>query len=218
MRINKFIALATGLSRRSADTAIVRGRVKVNGAIATLGGVVESNVKIYLDDKPLILPEQTTTIVFNKPVGYVCSRNGQGSKTIYDILPEEFKSLKPIGRLDKDSSGLLLLTNDGTLSQHLTHPKFKKLKVYDIKLNKSLTSESKLKIEHGVQLEDGLSKLQLEKPNDQHESWRVIMYEGRNRQIRRTFATLGYEVQKLHRIQFGDYKLAQLIPGHTQRV
>ena len=129
MRINKFVALATGMSRRTADQAIAEGRVAVNGRPPTAGQQVTDEDQINLDGQTLQKPA-ATTIMMNKPVGYVVSRDGQGSQTIYDLLPEEYQGLKPIGRLDKDSSGLLLLTNDGTLAQELTHPKYHKQKVY----------------------------------------------------------------------------------------
>lgn len=146
---------------------------------------------------------------------YVCSRDGQGGKTIYDLLPPELHHLKPVGRLDKNSSGLLLLTNDGQLAQQLTHPSFQKTKVYNIALNKPLEPlHHQMISDHGVVLEDGISKLQLQRMNEtDNNNWKVIMSEGRNRQIRRTFDSLGYNVVKLHRTQFGPYKLNQLASG-----
>ena len=210
MRINKFVALASALSRRSADRAIADGRVQLNGASIKLGQEVGTNDFVTLDGTTLNAPETSTTIILNKPVGYVVSRDGQGSPTIYDLLPPEFHNLKPIGRLDKDSSGLLLLTNNGELANQLTHPKFAKEKVYEIELDKSLTPTDKTKIENGVELEDGSSKLQL---SGEGETWVVTMAEGRNRQIRRTFRVLGYRIVKLHRTQFGQYSLKELSSG-----
>jgi 16S rRNA U516 pseudouridylate synthase RsuA-like enzyme len=112
MRINKYIALATPLSRRDADRAIQAGRVTVNGQIPETGQEVTDADVVLLDNKP-ITPAVKTTILFNKPAGYVCSRDGQGSKTIYELLPPEYQRLQSVGRLDKNSSGLILLTNDG---------------------------------------------------------------------------------------------------------
>lgn len=125
MRINKFIALASGISRRAADQAIEEGRVQINGTSATAGYDTQPDDVVCLDHQPLQL-KQLRTIVLNKPAGYVTSREGQGSKTIYDLLPPSLHHLKAVGRLDKDSSGLLLLTNDGTLAQQLTHPSYQK--------------------------------------------------------------------------------------------
>jgi 23S rRNA pseudouridine2605 synthase len=218
MRINKFVALASGLSRRAADAAVTQGRIQVNGAAAQAGQNVTSEDHVTLDGQPLHAPAVTQTVMLNKPVGYVVSRNGQGSRTIYDLLPPELHQLKPIGRLDKNSSGLLLLTNDGQLAQELTHPKHHKAKVYELELDAPLQPLHRQMIaERGVQLADGLSKLSLERLQDGNDhAWRVTMHEGRNRQIRRTFAALGYTVATLHRTHFGAYALGGLTAGgHT---
>lgn len=214
MRINAFIAAATGLSRRRADKLVANGRIMLNGHPAALGSTITSTDQVKMDGK-LLRPVSTQTILLNKPIGFVCSRAGQGSKTIYDLIPAELHHLKPVGRLDKDSSGLLLLTNDGRLANQLTHPKFNKEKAYEIELDKSLTKEHQQKIQRvGVMLEDGLSKLQLQSMNDhQNSMWQVTMSEGRNRQIRRTFAVLGYKVRSLHRVRFGNYTLSGIRNG-----
>lgn len=219
MRLNKFIAQASGLSRRVADQAIVAGRVKVNGSVPSLAQNISGKDVVTLDDKPLNLPENLQTVMLNKPVGYVCSRDGQGSKTIYELLPKKLHHLKPVGRLDKNSSGLLLLTNDGNLAHELTHPKFQKSKVYKIALNKPFKPADLTAIQKGVRLEDGLSRLELERINNTDDTnWKVIMSEGRNRQIRRTFEALGYKVVKLHRTQFGTYVLGDLKIGEYRDV
>ncbi len=211
MRINKYLALATGVSRRQADQLVRDGQVTIDGKLAELGQDVTDRQSISQDGKQLKLPASTQTIILNKPAGYVCSRDGQGSQTIYDLLPVEYHHLKPVGRLDKDSSGLLVLTNDGRLAHDLTHPSNQKLKIYRITLDKDLADHDKLQIENGVTLEDGPSKLALQKLSDL--DWQVRMHEGRNRQIRRTFNALGYAVTKLHRQQFGEFKLGSLELG-----
>lgn len=216
MRLNKFLALATGMGRRPADQAVAAGRVHVNGQIATVGQEVGPSDKVTLDGQPLVAQEQTlTTLILNKPTGYVVSRNGQGSKTIYELLPAEYHHLKPVGRLDKDSSGLLLLTNDGQLAHELTHPSRQKQKIYEVTLDKPLAPLHRQMIaDYGVMLDDGPSKFQLERlQSDDETRWRICMHEGRNRQIRRTFAALGYTVMHLHRTQFGSYTLNGLAPG-----
>jgi 23S rRNA pseudouridine2605 synthase len=215
MRINRFVALATGLSRRVADSAIAQKRVYINGEAARAGQDANQSAVVTLDGKKLFLPDTAATIIFNKPAGYVVSRDGQGSRTIYDLLPAEFKNLKAVGRLDKDSSGILLLTNDGTLANELTHPSFQKEKVYEVEIDKNLSPADQIKIEQGVQLEDGLSLLAL---SGSGKSWTVKMHEGKNRQIRRTFEALGYKVTKLHRTQFGAYKLTALESGSFRKV
>lgn len=215
MRINKYLAGASGISRRTADDLIQEGRVLVNGDKPEPGQQVGDEDVITIDGQPVKTPNRTTTIMLNKPVGYVCSRNGQGNLTIYELLPLNLHELKPVGRLDKNSSGLLLLTNNGELAHQLTHPSFGKTKIYKIALNHPLQPLHRQMIEdYGISLEDGPSKLQLERINDGDDTnWKVIMSEGRNRQIRRTFESLAYNVVKLHRTQFGDYQLKTLKPG-----
>jgi 16S rRNA U516 pseudouridylate synthase RsuA-like enzyme len=138
VRLNKFIASGTELSRRAADTAIAAGKVTVNGLPAGQGQDIGPDDVVALDGQEVTHSTPKTTIMLNKPVGFVVSRQGQGSRTIYDILPSEYHQLNPIGRLDKDSSGLLLLTNDGELANALTHPSYQKRKVYEVTLNKPL--------------------------------------------------------------------------------
>lgn len=214
MRINKYVALCTGMSRRAADAAIADGRVLVNKLQPSSGQAISDADLVTLDNRPITPPVNSTTIMLNKPAGYVVSRDGQGSKTIYDILPAEYHQLKPIGRLDKDSSGLLLLTNDGNLANELTHPSKRKLKVYQVTLKQPLQPLHRQMIsDMGVMLDDGPSKFELERRTDDDRDWTVSMAEGRNRQIRRTFDALGYEVIKLHRTQFGPYQLKDLASG-----
>lgn len=210
--------MASGLSRRAADAAIASGRVSVNQSTPQTGQDILPDDIVTLDGRQLSLPEQTQTIVLNKLVGYVSSRNGQGSKTIYDLLPKELHSLKIVGRLDKDSSGLLLLTNDGELAHQLTHPRFIKQKIYEITLDKPLQPlHHQMIVDRGIQLHDGLSRFDLTKL-DSDQSWQVTMHEGRNRQIRRTFEALGYVVTTLHRTAFGPYNLADLAPGNYKTI
>jgi 23S rRNA pseudouridine2605 synthase len=213
MRINKYVAQATGLSRRAADQAISEGRVSLNAQPAALGDIVASSDIVALDNRPITPVVKPVTIMLNKPVGYVCSRQGQGSLTIYDLLPTEYQRLKPVGRLDKDSTGLLLLTNDGDLAQQLTHPSFAKTKIYQVQIDKPLEPlHHQMISDIGVRLEDGPSKFNLEKLSTP-KKWQVTMQEGRNRQIRRTFAALGYTVTKLNRSTFGPYDLGYLETG-----
>lgn len=219
MRINKYVALATGLSRRTADRLIERGAVSVNGTLPTAGQSVGPDDIVTMGGKPLVTT-QTTTILFHKPVGYVVSRDGQGNQTIYDILPRTYHELKPVGRLDKNSSGLLVLTNDGQLAQQLTHPSFGKIKRYEIALDKPLQPlHHQMIVDFGVLLDDGPSQLQLERmyDGDSH-AWFVQMTEGRNRQIRRTFEALGYRVKRLHRTAFGSYTLDGITVGNIREI
>lgn len=222
MRLNKFIAHATGVSRRQADDIIDSGRVSVNGYPAQLGrSIDEESDNVLLDGKEIKLPREFTTILMNKPVGYVCSRRaqGKGAKTIYDLLPEEYRQLKTVGRLDKDSSGLIMLTDDGDLAFRLTHPKYRKEKEYLVRLDRPLSIIDEHKISGtGIDIGDGLSKLGLECLNHDRSQWKVVMSEGRNRQIRRTFSALGYTVVKLHRVKFGEYEIGDLKPSQIRKI
>ncbi len=217
MRLNKFIAHHAGLSRREADEAIAQGRVRVNQAIAQLGAQVEPSDIVILDGKPITAHDDYSYMLFNKPVGYVCSRRAQGSApTIYSLLPTEFHHLKTVGRLDKDSSGLILLTDDGDFAHRMTHPRFVKSKTYLVELDHDLAPLHQQMIsDFGVDLEDGKSRFIVTKPENSSETgqrtvYTVTMSEGRNRQIRRTFAVLGYTVTRLHRTHFGNYSLYDL--------
>ena len=215
MRINKFVASASGISRRAADTAITNGRVLLNGRLAVLGDQVTENDVVQLDGMTLVV-DKPVTILLHKPIGYVCSRNGQGSATIYDLLPPKLHHLKPIGRLDKDSSGLLLLTSDGDLAQQLAHPSLEKRKVYHIELDRMLENHDAARLNKGVRVEDYTSHLEINHITGN--TYQVSMHTGKNRQIRKTFEVVGYTVRTLHRTEFGPYTIGTLKPGAYQVV
>lgn len=221
MRLNKFVATATGKSRREADLLIASGRIKINDQIANIGNQVPSDAIIYFDNRELHLPTEPTVILLNKPVGYVSSRRAQArdAQTLYELLPPDLHQLKTVGRLDQNSSGLILLTDDGDFAFRMTHPKFAKVKIYEIELDRSLEPVHQQMIsDFGIDLEDGKSKLLLESLDDQRLAWRVTMSEGRNRQIRRTFRALGYIVTKLNRTNFGNFNLGDLEPGQWKKL
>lgn len=221
-RLNKFLALQLGISRRQADELIKKGKISINGKTAKLGARFQDTDTIKIGDKVISNSrEERIYLLFNKPRGYVCSRKKQGeNETIYAILPKEFHSLKPVGRLDKDSSGLLLLTNDGDFAFQMTHPKFQKIKEYLVELDEPLQPlHQQMIADFGINLPDGKSQLGLERLDDSRKNWKVIMSEGRNRQIRRTFSAVGYKVVKLHRTVFGNYSLPKGLKfGSFQKV
>jgi len=219
MRINKFVASSLGVSRRTADLEISKGNVWINGKPAQTGSLISPTDVVTMDGKLLELPTKIITIMLNKPAGYVCSRQGQGSATVYELLPPQLHKLKSIGRLDKDSTGLLLLTNDGQLAHQLTHPSFQKTKLYQVSLSRELSEKDWLSITGpGVMLKDGQSRLKLNPINNSKFEWIVSLNEGRNRQIRRTFESLGYAIKKLHRTRVGSYQLGLLAPGQYKEV
>lgn len=212
LRLNKFLAERIGVSRREADELIAAGKVKIDSKVATLGTRIDENSKVWYNGNIIPFETDYLYIAMNKPVGYVCSKKAQGdTPTIYEILPKEYQKLKTVGRLDKDSSGLILLTNDGDFAFQHTHPKFKKEKIYEVELDKPLEPLHQQMIsDYGVMLDDGPSKFTVIHDNNKYI---VRLSEGRNRQIRRTFAALGYKVTKLHRTNFGKYELSGLKPG-----
>lgn len=214
LRLNKYLATNLGVSRREADELISAGKVLVNNKPAEIGARVDDEDEVFVGDKKISI-KKLTYIALNKPVNYVCSRKRQGeTPTIYELLPEEYQSLKSVGRLDKDSSGLLLLTNDGDFAFKMTHPSFIKTKIYEAKIDRALEPlHQQMIADFGVQLPDGRSQLGLERLDDDRISWRITMSEGRNRQIRRTFEALGYKVTELHRTNFGPYGLDGLESG-----
>lgn len=235
VRLNKFLAERLGISRREADDAIAAGKVTVDGKTAVLGArIVVPEAENVVDGAETIdfLPnvcyngrivpvfDGYTYLMLNKPVGYVCSRRRQGEvPTVFELLPEKYRGLKTVGRLDKDSSGLILLTNDGDFAFQMTHPKFVKIKVYEVALDRALEPLHQQEIaDFGVMLKDGGSKLGLERLDEGRKHWQVTMSEGRNRQIRRTFGALGYTVVELKRLSFGKYQLGELKTGEWKEI
>ena len=160
IRLNKFLAERLGLSRREADEAISAGKVKIDDQVAQLGARVDFSNKVWYNGSMIPFSTDFLYIAFNKPVGYVCSRRAQGSApTIYDLLPAKYRQLKTVGRLDKDSSGLIILTNDGDFAYQMTHPKFHKEKIYEVELDRSLEPLHQQMIsDYGIMLDDGPSK------------------------------------------------------------
>ena len=213
-RLNKYLATNFGVSRREADALISDGKVFINDKRAIIGARVEEGDKVEIEGHK-VNKEKLIYLALNKPAGYVCSRRRQGdTPTMYELLPEKYQTLKSVGRLDKNSSGIILLTNDGDFAYQMTHPKFIKTKIYEVEIDRDLAPlHQQMIADFGVQLPDGLSKLGLEKMNDERTAWRVTMSEGRNRQIRRTFDALGYKVVLLHRTNFGKYGLSGLKSG-----
>lgn len=212
-RLNKkLVELGLSPARRKADQAIVEGRVMVNGEPASLGMSVEDSDVISLDGK-LGKSKDLIYVAFNKPAGYICSHVSQGnSKTIFDLLPKSFAQLKIAGRLDKDSDGLVLLSSDGEFVNSITHPKAEKQKEYIVTIDKPINSEDTTKLRNGVELHDGVSNvISVSKINQT--TLRITLSEGRNRQIRRTFEQLGYDVARLQRVRMGNFQLGMLPSG-----
>lgn len=220
MRINKWIAGQTGFGRRTVDRYIEEGKITVNGEVATMGQSVDGTEAITLNGRTIDTHQaESVTILLHKPRGYVCSREGQGSKTVYDLLPEKYRDFKLAGRLDKDSSGLLILSNDGDVIQRLSHPTLHKQKTYIITTRRPL-SEAYLKaIQKGVDIGDERpSSFEITPYKDQERRYKAVLLEGRNRQIRRTMEAVGNQVVTLHRTSMGNYFLDHLHEGSYKTV
>jgi 23S rRNA pseudouridine2605 synthase len=219
MRLNKFIASNTYLSRRKADEAIADGRISINGEVAHLGAVIKEKDQVALDGSAITINTTSELYMLHKPAGYVCSRKGQGADTIYRLLPPELFRLNPIGRLDKDSTGLLLLTNNGDILNELGHPSHNHTKTYSVDLRQALSEPDEQKILRGIDIGDArLSKMHIKQLDESRKKWEVTLSEGRNRQIRRTFSAVHKQVIGLHRLAFATYSLGTLKPGEYKQL
>lgn len=221
-RLNKYIASSGICSRRKADELISSGAVQVNGKRVTeLGFSVQAKDKVFINGK-LIHPVKHEYYRFYKPAGYITTADDEkGRKTIYDLLPESMHSLKPVGRLDKDSTGLLILTNDGDLINELTHPSVKVPKLYRVSINGKITQNDIDAMYKGIELEPGkMAYAQVDVLEiDNHSTvMEVLLYQGLNRQIRRMFEHLGFEVVTLKRIQHATLNLDGLKRGEFKPI
>lgn len=219
-RLQKFLSRAGVASRRSSEELIQTGKVEVNGRKAKLGDKIDPDLdKIVIAGKTVSKQDASIYLAFNKPKNCVCSRAVQrGKKTIYDFLPQEYKKkVWPVGRLDYASEGLLILTNDGELTQKLTHPRFEHEKEYEVVTNKPPGRLQLKKLSRGVKIGD--YKTQPCKIFAKDEKVYITIREGKYRQIRRMFPVVGLEVLSLKRIRIGEFDLPKnLLPGEFVKV
>lgn len=212
MRLNRFLAHAGVASRRSSEDLIRAGRVTVNGALVTnLATQVSEKDAVKVDGR-LLRTQQSLTALLHKPAGYVCSASDEaGRKTIFDLLPRNWPRLFHVGRLDKESEGLLIVTNDGDLALRLTHPRFKIEKEYEVDLDRPFAFEDREKLLRGLHILGGRAKV--ERVNKLSQTrLRLVLRQGIKRQIRLMLYQLGYEVKRLIRTRIGDLAL-NLPPG-----
>ena len=217
LRLNKFLANAGVCSRREADEFIQAGVVTVNGEVVTeLGTKILRTDEVKFHDTPVSL-EKKVYVLLNKPKDYVTtSDDPQQRKTVMDLVKDVCpERIYPVGRLDRNTTGVLLLTNDGDLASKLTHTKFLKKKVYHVHLDKNLTSHDMDQIREGITLEDGEIKADAVEYADQHDKSQVgiEIHSGKNRIVRRIFESLGYRVTKLDRVQFAGLTKKNLRRG-----
>ena len=217
LRLNKFLANAGICSRREADEFIQAGVVTVNGEVVTeLGTKVLRTDEVKFHDQPVTI-EKKVYVLLNKPKDYVTtSDDPQQRKTVMDLVKNACpERIYPVGRLDRNTTGVLLLTNDGDLASKLTHPKYLKKKIYHVYLDKNVTAHDLQQISEGIQLEDGEIKaddVQYAHPTDKKQVG-IEIHSGKNRIVRRIFEALGYRVQKLDRVQFAGLTKKNLKRG-----
>ena len=216
MRLNRFLALAGISSRRGAEEYIRKGRVTINGELITdLAKRVSPSDQVRVDGRAVQRKEFIYLLLY-KPADFITTRSDEGSrKTIYTLLPENLPGLAHVGRLDKESEGLLLLTNDGDLAFQITHPKFKLEKEYLVTLDREFQIEDAPKTKKGVYLSEGRARFDAIFKVDRQRV-RVILTQGLKRQIRRVFAALGYKVRRLQRIRIGPLTDRGLRPGEVR--
>lgn len=217
IRLNKYLANAGVCSRREADEFITSGAVKVNGEVVTeLGTKVKRSDEVLFNENPVSI-EKKVYILLNKPKDYVTtSDDPQQRKTVMDLVKDACpERIYPVGRLDRNTTGVLLLTNDGELASKLTHPKFLKKKVYHVFLDKNVSTEDLQKIADGIELEDGEVHADAIEYADErdHSQVGIEIHSGRNRIVRRIFESLGYRVVKLDRVQFAGLTKKNLRRG-----
>ena len=221
-RLNKYIAQAGICSRRDADELILAERVQVNGKIITeLGYKVGEKDKVFVD-KILIRPKKLEYYRFYKPTGYITTSDDEkGRKTIYDVIPKELSGLKPVGRLDKDSSGLIILTNDGELINELTHPSIKVPKVYIVSVSGKINNEHIRQMASGIEIEKGklaYADVVVLEATNRATMMQITLYQGMNRQIRKMFEFLGFEVKSLKRVQHATITIGDLKRGEVKPI
>ncbi len=217
VRINKFLADCGVGSRRECDKLVADGFVKINDRIAVCGDLVDENDKVSVKGKRVSNKQRLVYIILHKPKGCVTTvKDDKGRKTVMDLVKDVNVRLYPVGRLDYDTEGLLIMTNDGELSNRLTHPRNEVNKTYIARISGQLTESERATLENGV-LIDGTktapAKVKILEKDQHHTRCEVIIHEGRNRQVKRMFEAVGKEVEFLKRVAVGDLRLGGLQRG-----
>lgn len=222
MRINKYLAECGVASRRGCDKLIEEGRVTVNGKTAALGDDIAGGEEICVDGVPVSHGEKHSYYLLNKPKGYVCTvRDDKGRKTVMELLPPDAGRVFPVGRLDYDTEGMLLLTDDGDLTFRLTHPKNEVPKTYLVKIEKGITDAELNRLRAGVEIDGvltGKSKVKVIETDKAFTKLQVTITEGRNRQVRKMFEAVGKQVVFLKRIRIGEMRLGSLPRGKVRKL
>lgn len=221
MRINKFLASAGVASRRECDVLVADGKVTVNGKVASLGCDVSESDEIFVDGKKVV-PQKNEYYILNKPKGYICSvSDDKGRKTVMDLMPENIGRIYPVGRLDYDSEGLLIMTTDGELAQKLTHPSHEVPKTYLVKIEGTITEAALNPIRSGIEIDGFVTKkckAHIVETNKSYTKIHITITEGKNREIRKMFKAIGREVVLLKRIKLGELTLKGLDRGACRKL
>lgn len=223
MRLQKYLALCGVASRRNAEKMIADGRVTVDGNVITeMGTQVESNQRVCVDGKPVYMEEEKYYLMYHKPAGEVCTvSDPEGRATVLDKFRDFPARLYPVGRLDYDSEGLLLLTNDGDLTERMLHPSREVNKVYLARVSNQVTVEEAKRLEHGVMVDGRLTspaKVRILRVNNLYSDILVTIHEGRNRQVRKMVEQIEHQVVMLRRVQFGPLMLGDLPRGRWREL
>lgn len=221
MRINKFLAASGVASRRECDEMIKNGKVTVNGKRAVIGIEIGEDDEVKVDGVTVNV-KKNEYYILNKPKGYICSvADDKGRKTVIDLMPEGVGRIYPVGRLDYDSEGLLILTTDGELAQHLTHPSNEVPKTYLVRVEGILTENDLNPIRSGLEIDGYVTKkckAHIVETNKSFTKVHVTLKEGKNREIRKMFAAIGKEVSLLKRIKVGELTLRGLDRGAYRKL
>ena len=220
MRINKFISNSGICSRRNADLLIEKGEIEVNGKIVTTPGldIKETDIVKY-NGKIVNLNNDNVYFLLNKPINYISSCvDKEKRKTVLDLIKIKNKRIYPVGRLDRNTTGLIILTNDGVLTNKLTHPSSEIIKKYWILIDKPITTKTEQTLKKGIFLEDGYFKFDKISISENKTEIKVVMHSGRNRIIRRTFLHLGYNVKALDRYYYAGLTKGKLKLGEYRNL
>ena len=223
MRLNKYIAAAGVCSRRKADELIAAGNVKLNGAVVRqMGVVVQEGDKVTVNGKLIEPAEKKVYVALNKPLGFITTmEDDKGRATVAELVDDIPERLFPVGRLDYNTTGLLIMTNDGQLTYSLTHPKHEVWKTYVATVAGVLSDQKIARLRKGVDIGGFITspaRVKVIKQLPRHAEVEIQIHEGRNRQVRKMFAAVGNRVQTLRRTAIGDVKLGRLMEGHYRKL
>ncbi|MBQ1685356.1 MAG: rRNA pseudouridine synthase [Clostridia bacterium] len=223
MRLQKYLADAGIASRRKCEELIAAGRVSVNGTVARLGATFEEGDEVLLDGRPVAPQREKVIILFNKPKNVICTNDeGEDRVRVSDFFTQLPYRLYTVGRLDYDSEGLILVTNDGDTANRLMHPRYGTSKTYRVLCTGWLTPEDKRRLRSGVELEDGMTSPAelriLRERQDGRTELLLTIHEGKNRQVRRMLAATGHDTLRLQRTAIGKLELGDLKPGEWRYI